>query len=150
MNRPMTRGNKIQVRSRTRAFTLVELLVVIGIIAALIAILLPTLARAREAAHRSACLSNLRQLGQALVLYANQSKDHVPLGHMSDEYQWNYTLNFANSSKAFVTHIGVLRDVHLLDSPKTYFCPSEVDPQWQFATDINPYPFVTIPSAAAH
>jgi prepilin-type N-terminal cleavage/methylation domain-containing protein/prepilin-type processing-associated H-X9-DG protein len=144
-------GKRIQHRSkRSGGFTLVELLVVIGIIAALIAILLPTLARARESAHRSACLSNLRQLGQALLMYANLSRDHVPLGQMSDEYQWDYTLNFANSSKAFVTHLGVLRDVHLLDSPKTYFCPSEIDPQWQFATAENPYPFVTIPSPAAH
>jgi prepilin-type N-terminal cleavage/methylation domain-containing protein/prepilin-type processing-associated H-X9-DG protein len=137
-------------QSRSAAFTLIELLVVIGIIAALIAILLPALARARESAHRSACLSNLRQLGQAFVMYANQFKDHVPLGQMSDEYQWDYTLNFANSSKAFVTHLGVLRDARLLDSPRAYFCPSEIDPQWQFATAENPWPFVTIPSPAAH
>src|SRR5205809_6810554 len=105
---------------RETAFTLVELLVVIGIITILIGILLPVITRARESANRSACLSNLRQLGQAFNIYANQSKHHVPLGQMADEYQWNYTLNFANSTKAFVTHLGVLRDAHLLDSPKTY------------------------------
>ena len=125
---------------RPAAFTLIELLVVIGIIAILVAILLPTLSRARESANRSACLSNLRQLGQAFNMYANTFKDHIPLGHISDEYQWDYTLNFANSSKAFVTHLGVLRDTHLLDSPRTYFCPSEVDPQWQFGTQENPWP----------
>jgi len=135
---------------RSTAFTLVELLVVIGIIAILIGILLPTLSRARESANRSACLSNLRSLGQAFNLYANQFKDHIPLGQMSDEYQWDYTLNFANSKKAFVTHLGVLRDAHLLDAPKTYMCPSEADPQWHFGTTDNPWPFVTVPSPTAH
>lgn len=64
----------------TRGFSLVELLVVIGIITVLIAILVPTLSKAREAARRTSCASNLRQLGQAFKIYA-QDNGELPRGN---------------------------------------------------------------------
>jgi prepilin-type N-terminal cleavage/methylation domain-containing protein/prepilin-type processing-associated H-X9-DG protein len=63
---------------RRVGFTLVELLVVIGIIALLISILLPSLNRARETANRIKCASNLRQFGQSLLLYAGENKGRYP------------------------------------------------------------------------
>jgi len=61
-----------------RAFTLIELLVVVAILAILAAVLFPVFARARDAAKRTSCLSNMRQVGLALAMYNSDNDDRMP------------------------------------------------------------------------
>jgi len=78
----MHSGNAARSR-HSSGFTLVELLVVIAIIGILASVLLPVLASAREKGHRTRCLSNMRQIGMAVRLYASDNQDNLPRNTVS-------------------------------------------------------------------
>ncbi len=77
---PIFFRSRTRSQTRRRGFTLVELLVVIGIIALLISILLPALSKGRKSAMKVKCMNNLRSAGQLFFVYASQNKGFLPCG----------------------------------------------------------------------
>ena len=88
--------------SRRKGFTLIELLVVVAIIALLISILLPSLARAREITKRAVCASNLRGLGKGMKVYANENFDWFPASPFAEA---TVTPQYNEMSVSFVTRM---------------------------------------------
>jgi prepilin-type N-terminal cleavage/methylation domain-containing protein len=135
-------------------FTLVELLVVIGIIALLVSILLPALNRARESARRTKCLANLRSIGQMVHMYANASKGRIPVGYSgaynsaAASYTSNYWMLRYHSSGIRFVGLGLLYPAGLITTSGAegpmFYCPStndETDHSYKGGGS-NPNPFL--------
>ena len=118
-----TRGTPVaRARARGGGFTLVELLVVIGIIAVLIGILLPTLARARRSAQQVTCGSNLRQIGLAYHMYVQENKGSMLPGEMLDSTGAKYMFWYM-ALRPYVTKLSNTGDQHR--TVALWVCPSD-------------------------
>jgi len=114
-----------------KAFTLIELLVVIAIIAILAAILFPVFAQAKEAAKKTSCLANGKQVGLALIMYLNDYDDKYPQEHPSTS---NPVVDDSDAQLEAIDFGSPLLDIlpyvssKNVDKTQIYYCPSDPDP----------------------
>jgi prepilin-type N-terminal cleavage/methylation domain-containing protein len=122
-------------REKYAGFTLIELLVVIAIISLLIAILLPVLNQVKYQAHRAACAGNLRQVGVAIHMYAEDFGDTIPFGPEGRPVTGSnfYTVtgdvtSLLSLEDGAPVGLGLLLDGYLAHQPTVLFCPGADQP----------------------
>ncbi len=123
------------IGDRRGGFSLIELLVVIAILALLLAILSPALSQARHHARRAACAANLRQVGTAIHLYAQDFGDTIPFGPSGRPVTGSnfYTVtgnvtSLLSLEDGAPVGLGLLLEDYLRHQPRVLFCPGADQP----------------------
>jgi prepilin-type N-terminal cleavage/methylation domain-containing protein/prepilin-type processing-associated H-X9-DG protein len=137
-----------------RGFTLVELLVVIGIIALLISILLPSLSRAREQGNAIKCLSNMRQVAQAFIMYSNTYQKNTlprPAGGGATNEDWIFWESTRNINESAIAPFisGAQFNVDVLRCPSDNWVDRTNDYKYSYSVNFNICKLVGTPASPA-
>ena len=150
-------------RSRKRGFTLVELLVVISIIALLLAIIVPSMNKARETAKRVICSNQLKEIARGIAMYADAWDQKMPFyggydptypGKYCKPDSWDEAHPYAVyraipdlwlvNGKPVAMKLGCLYEAGIITDPRVFYCPSNREEQYMFESYYNPKPWGTL------
>lgn len=135
----------------TIGFTLIELLVVIAIIGLLLAVVIPSMNKAKFYARRVLCAGQLNQIGVAMKIYADANKELLPTNshptnpsvremHGYVAYRKDWTLN----GRFIPLRFARLYESGLVDMPEIFYCPNNRAGTWKYESYVNPAPWGTL------
>ncbi len=125
--RLLTRSGRSGATCAQTAFTLIDLLVSISVVAVLIGLLMPSLSSVREAARRVVCASNVRQIGLGLAMYADDNKGLLPytkFANINRSQAATQSMVILRDTPQTWDGLGLLFSAEYLDAPGVFYCPS--------------------------
>jgi prepilin-type N-terminal cleavage/methylation domain-containing protein len=146
-------GIKTMVKKKIIAgFTLIELLVVIAIIGLLLAVIVPSLNKAKYYARRVVCAGRMSQIGVAMKLYADANKEYLPTNKAivggSEQTEMHgyvvYRSDWVANGKLIPLRFARLYESGYMDMPEIFYCPNNRDDTWKYESYTNPAPWGTL------
>ena len=143
------------MNAKKDGFTLIELLVVISIIAVLMAILMPTLGRAREAAKRAVCSNQVKQIGTAILAYSTDYDNRMPTYNTKSNNPYAMIHTYAlyrsdvtdSSGKPLGMKLALLYEGKYISDPKVFYCPSNMLDLFKYESYCTPHPWGSLPQS---